>query len=59
MSWVENELGEGALGDRRLTRRAKTLLDWLVSQPSKTTHHQHDSSNDGGVWRFSGTEIRW
>jgi hypothetical protein len=34
MSWVENELGEGSLGDRRLTRRAKMLLDRLVSQPS-------------------------
>ncbi len=27
--------------------------------PVKTTHHQHNTSNDGGVWRFSGTEIRW
>jgi hypothetical protein len=34
MSWVENELGKASLGDQRLTTRAKTLLERLVSQPS-------------------------
>ncbi len=34
MSWVENELGKASLGDQRLTKRAKVLLERLISQPS-------------------------
>lgn len=34
MNWVDHELGNAPLGDQRLTRRAKILLESMISQPS-------------------------